>query len=108
MVWCKSGPMPDYAVPTDDDEQWAMVERAMDEAGLTNEQRWWAFVSLDWSNRWSYRRVTGNFPRVFRVTNQSYQLPVTTPRGVVVVTGNRSNRQRVSELNDGSATSKQD
>jgi hypothetical protein len=39
--------MSDYAVPTDDDEQWAMVERAMDETGLTNEQRWWAFVILD-------------------------------------------------------------
>lgn len=39
--------MSDYAVPTDDDEQWAMVERAMDEAGLTNEQRWWAFVNFE-------------------------------------------------------------
>ncbi len=34
MAWCKSGPMPDYAVP-------------MDEAGLTNEQRWWAFVNFE-------------------------------------------------------------
>ena len=42
-------------------------------------------------SRWGLaHRVTGNLPPVFRVT------------------GNRSNRQRVSELNDGSATSKQD